>query len=68
MLAIRRRRRGDALICGYLARDAGLIRPVLAGLPRVVRVHIRNDRAGEWLENSIVHAVERARPPRPAAT
>ena len=48
------------LICGYLACEAGLIRPVLAGLPRVVRVHIRNDRAGEWLESSIVHAVERA--------
>ena len=48
------------LICGYLACEAGLIRPVLAGLPRVVRVHIRNDRAGEWLENSIAHAVERA--------
>jgi AraC-like DNA-binding protein len=48
------------LICGYLACDAGLIRPVLVGLPRVVLVNIRNDRAGEWLENSIVHAVERA--------
>lgn len=48
------------LICGYLACEAGLIQPVLAGLPRVVRVHIRNDAAGEWLENSIVHAVERA--------
>src|SRR5690606_19474062 len=48
------------LICGYLACEAAFIRPVLAGLPRVVRVHIRNDRAGEWLENSIVHAVERA--------
>jgi AraC-like DNA-binding protein len=48
------------LICGYLACEAGLIRPVIAGLPRVVRVHIRNDAAGEWLENSIVHAVDRA--------
>ncbi|HEX7081571.1 MAG TPA: AraC family transcriptional regulator [Gammaproteobacteria bacterium] len=48
------------LVCGYLACEAALIRPVLAGLPRVVRVHLRNDRAGEWLENSIVHAVERA--------
>jgi AraC-like DNA-binding protein len=47
-------------VCGYLACEAGLIRPVLAGLPRVVRVHIRNDPAGEWLENSIRHAVERA--------
>jgi AraC-like DNA-binding protein len=48
------------LVCGYLACEAGLIRPLLAGLPRIVRVHLRNDRAGEWLENSIVHAVERA--------
>lgn len=48
------------LICGYLACEARLIEPVLTGLPRVVRVHIRNDAAGEWLENSIVHAVERA--------
>ncbi|HEY8518870.1 MAG TPA: AraC family transcriptional regulator [Gammaproteobacteria bacterium] len=48
------------LVCGYLACEEVLIRPVLAGLPRVVRVHLRNDRAGEWLENSIVHAVDRA--------
>jgi AraC-like DNA-binding protein len=48
------------LICGYLACEARLIEPVLAGLPRVVRVNIRSDAAGEWLENSIVHAVERA--------
>lgn len=48
------------LICGYLGCEAGLIQPVLAGLPRLVRVHIRTDSAGEWLENSIVHAVERA--------
>jgi AraC-like DNA-binding protein len=55
------------LICGYLACDEALIRPVLAGLPRVVRVHLRNDRAGEWLENSIVHAVERAQAAVPAS-
>jgi AraC-like DNA-binding protein len=47
-------------ICGYLACEAGLIRPVLAGLPRVVRVHIRADPAGEWIENSIRHALDRA--------
>ena len=46
-------------VCGYLACEAGLIRPVLAGLPRIVRVNIRSDAAGEWLESSILHAVER---------
>ena len=46
-------------VCGYLACEAGLIRPVLAGLPRVVRVNVRTDAAGQWLESSILHAVER---------
>jgi AraC-like DNA-binding protein len=48
-----------SFVCGYLACDAGLIRPVLAGLPRVVRVNVRTDAAGQWLESSILHAVER---------
>jgi AraC-like DNA-binding protein len=45
------------LICGYLACDARLIQPVLAGLPRVLRVPLRVDASGEWLENSIRHAL-----------
>lgn len=47
------------MICGYLAFGSALIRPVLAGLPRVVRVRLRNDDAGQWLEKSIVHALAR---------
>ena len=46
------------LICGYLACEARLISPVLAGLPRLVRVHVRNDSYGALLENMIQHAVE----------
>lgn len=48
------------LICGYLACEQRLIQPVIAGLPRVVRVHLRSDDAGAWLENSIRHAVTQA--------
>jgi AraC-like DNA-binding protein len=48
------------LVCGYLACDADLIRPVLAGLPRVVRINIRSDKSGEWLENSLNHAIDQA--------
>ena len=55
------------LVCGYLACDAGLIRPVLAGLPRVVRVHLRNDRSGEWLEQSIQHGVDRLQAAAPGS-
>jgi AraC-like DNA-binding protein len=48
------------LICGYLAGDSGLVQPILAGLPHVVRVHIRTDSYGELLENMIRHAVQQA--------
>ncbi|MFO1206543.1 MAG: AraC family transcriptional regulator [Burkholderiales bacterium] len=47
-------------ICGYLACEAGLVRPVLSCLPHVVRVPIRADSYGALLENMIRHAVEQA--------
>lgn len=53
------------LICGYLACEAGLIQPVLAGLPHVVRVHVRSDRYGELLEGMIREAVEQVRSAAP---
>jgi len=46
------------LICGYLACDAQLVTPLLAGLPRVVRVHLRADAYGASLEGMIRHAVD----------
>lgn len=48
------------LVCGYLACDGQLLKPVLAGLPRVVRVNIRTDPSGEWLDNTLRHAVAQA--------
>ncbi len=48
------------LVCGYLACDGELLKPVLAGLPRVVRVNIRTDPSGEWLDNMLQHAVSQA--------
>lgn len=48
------------LVCGYLACDARLIQPVLAGLPRVLRVYVRTDSYGELLESMIRHAVQQA--------
>jgi AraC-like DNA-binding protein len=40
-------------VCGYMECDRELSPHFLGGLPPVFKVHIRNDRAGEWLENSI---------------
>jgi len=48
------------LVCGYLACDGELLKPVLTALPRVVRVNIRTNSAGEWLDNMLRHAVEQA--------
>ncbi len=48
------------LVCGYLACDAQLIKPVLAGLPRALRVNLRSDPSGEWFEKTLRHAVDQA--------
>jgi len=48
------------LVCGYLACDERLMQPILAGLPRVVRVRLRDDAAGSWLESTIRHTVDQA--------
>jgi transcriptional regulator GlxA family with amidase domain len=43
-----------------MACDPILSRPILGGLPPIFKVNIRMDRAGHWLENSILHLVEEA--------
>ncbi|HVY91162.1 MAG TPA: AraC family transcriptional regulator [Bryobacteraceae bacterium] len=48
------------LACGYLSCDPNLCRPILSGLPSILKVNIRTDRSGNWLESSILHLVEEA--------
>lgn len=55
------------LVCGYLACDADLIKPVLSSLPRVLRVSLRSDQGGAWFENTLKHAVESAAEARPGS-
>jgi transcriptional regulator GlxA family with amidase domain len=40
--------------------DPHLCRPLLTGLPPLLKVNIRSDRSGHWLESSILHLVEEA--------
>jgi AraC-like DNA-binding protein len=40
-------------VCGYMECDWELGKRFLGGLPPVFKVNIRNDPAGQWLENSI---------------
>lgn len=41
------------LVCGYMGCDQDMCRSFLTGLPPMFKVNIRNDPAGQWLENSI---------------
>jgi AraC-like DNA-binding protein len=54
-------------ICGYMSVDPHVSRIVLGGLPRLLRVRIRNDAAGRWLEDSIRFSVEEAGDSRPGS-
>src|SRR5262245_48043975 len=47
-------------VCGYMACDPHLCQPILGGLPPVLKVNIRTDHTGHWLESSILHLVEEA--------
>jgi AraC-like DNA-binding protein len=52
------------VVCGFLACDPRLCRPLLFALPRIMRVSIRGGPSGEWLERSIRQSVVEAGSPR----
>lgn len=52
--------KNSRFVCGYMVCDRFLCRPILEGLPRIMKVHIRTDRSGHWLENSILHLADEA--------
>ena len=58
---------GARLICGYLACDEQLSQAFLGGLPALVKVRIRDDPSGQWLENSLKFVVTQAANREPGA-
>ena len=52
-------------ICGYMACEPQLSRVFLGGLPSMMKVHIRNDASGQWLEDSLRYSVDNADTSRP---
>lgn len=46
------------VVCGYMACDPRLSQAFLSGLPPVVKISIRNDASGQWLEKSIRFSVD----------
>ncbi len=49
-----------SFVCGYMECDRELSKTFLGGLPPVFKVSIRNDHAGQWLENSIKYSAGEA--------
>ena len=52
-------------ICGYMSCDPQLSRVFLGGLPPIMKINIRDDASGQWLENSIRYSVDNADASRP---
>jgi AraC-like DNA-binding protein len=52
-------------VCGYMVCDPQLSQVLLGGLPRVLKINIRNDDSGQWLENSIRFSVGSSDASRP---
>jgi AraC-like DNA-binding protein len=48
------------IICGYMSCDPQLSSALLAGLPPLLKVPIRDDAGGQWLENTIRFSVGQA--------
>jgi AraC-like DNA-binding protein len=47
-------------VCGFLSCDPLLSAPILESLPPILKVNIRTDPSGYWLEQSILHLVDEA--------
>ena len=54
-----------SFVCGYFGCERHADRTFLAGLPPVIKLNVRGDAAGEWIESSIRHLVSEAGSARP---
>lgn len=55
-------------VCGYLVCQPRLSEIFLAGLPRILKVHLFDEPSGSWLANSIRFAVEEGSRSAPGST
>lgn len=52
-------------VCGYFGCERSADRLFLAGLPQVIKMNVRGDATGQWLESSIRYLVSERDTPRP---
>jgi AraC-like DNA-binding protein len=60
---------GDAtrIVCGYLACDARLAEPILLGLPRLLKVSMKDGGTAAWVRSSIKFSVAESASSRPGS-
>ena len=51
-------------ICGYVACDSRLCRPLIGALPRMLRVPLAESPSASWMARTLQHAAEESRAPR----
>ena len=51
-------------ICGYVACDSRLCRPMIGALPRMLRVPLGKSPSASWMVKTLQHAAEESRAPR----
>jgi AraC-like DNA-binding protein len=51
-------------ICGYVACDSRLCRPMIGALPRMLRVRLGDRASASWMVKTLQHATEESRAPR----
>lgn len=55
-------------VCGYFGCERVAARLFLAGLPRMIKINVRSDGPGAWLENSIRHLLSESAASRPGCS
>jgi len=51
-------------ICGYVACDRRVCRPMIGALPRMLRVRLGDRPSASWMARTLQHAAEESRAPR----
>jgi AraC-like DNA-binding protein len=55
------------IVCGYLACDSALFNTILAALPRLMIINMRDDPGGQWLTSSLQFSLAECAAPKAGA-
>jgi AraC-like DNA-binding protein len=56
------------LVCGYLACDRRLSEPILAGLPRILKINLQGSGIAGWMRTAVSYSIAESEAPRAGGT